>query len=123
VHSLLDANLPRSMVAVVQKASHACTHVRDTALAAAADAQIADHVRRAGLVLVTRDFDFADTRNYPPEQYAGLVVFRLPDTATAGTICDLAEQFLAQADVIAALPGRLAVVEFGRVRLRPPMEA
>jgi predicted nuclease of predicted toxin-antitoxin system len=123
VQFLLDANLPRSMISVVQRAGHACTHVRDTAFAAASDAQIAAHARTAGLTLVTRDLDFGDVRNYPPEQYAGLVVFRLPDTATAVTICQMAERFLAQTSVIAAVPGRLAVVEFGRLRLRPPIES
>jgi uncharacterized protein (DUF433 family) len=33
VHFLLDANLPRSMAAVAQRAGHACTHVHDTKIA------------------------------------------------------------------------------------------
>ncbi|NLG44387.1 MAG: DUF5615 family PIN-like protein [Phycisphaerae bacterium] len=39
MHFLLDANLPRSLIAVIQTAGHTCTHVRDTALAAASDAK------------------------------------------------------------------------------------
>jgi len=49
-------------------------------------------------------------------------VFWLPETATALMICQIAEQFFAQRTVVEALPGRLAVVEFKRVRLRPPLE-
>jgi len=60
-----------------------------------------------------------DIRNYPPEQYHGIVVLRLPGDATARDILDLIEQFAGQVEVIERLPGRLAVVQFGRVRLRP----
>jgi predicted nuclease of predicted toxin-antitoxin system len=120
VHFLLDANLPRSIMAVVRRAGHDCTHVRDIALAQASDAQIAAHAQATGTTLMTRDLDFADVRNYPPERYSGIVAFRVPDTATAAMLCELTEQFLARGEVLAALAGRLAIVEFGRVRLRPP---
>lgn len=123
MHFLLDANLPRSLATLIRRVGHTCSHVRDVELGAATDAQIAAHARAHRLTLVTRDYDFADVRNYPPEQYAGIVVLQLPDTATATTICTLAEQFFDQREVIAALAGRLAIVEFGRVRLRPPMPA
>ncbi|MEW6251683.1 MAG: DUF5615 family PIN-like protein [Planctomycetota bacterium] len=120
MHFLLDANLPRSLISVVERSGHTCTHVRDTSLAAATDAQIAAHVQSTGLILMTRDLDFADVRSYPPAEYPGLVVFRLPDTATAATICELAAKLLSQPTLIDVLPGRLALVEFGRVRFRPP---
>ena len=44
MHFLLGANPPRSLVAVVEGAGFACTHVRDTGLAAATDASIATPV-------------------------------------------------------------------------------
>ena len=34
-------------------------------------------------VLVTQDLDFSDIRTYPPAEYYGIVVFRLP-TGSAG---------------------------------------
>jgi len=42
----------------------------------------------------------------------------LPDTTTAVSIRLLFEAFLKQEDLIARLPSRLAIVEFGRVRMR-----
>jgi len=122
VRFLLDANLPRSVVGLLQKSGLECVHVRDCGLASAADAEIAAYAQCGQFTLITRDIDFADIRTYPPERYAGLVVCRLPDTATAVMICELISQLISQADVIGALPGRLALVEFGRVRLRPPLD-
>jgi hypothetical protein len=42
----------------------------------------------------------------------------LPRSATAAYINQLVDQFLASEDVIILLPGQLAIVEPGRVRLR-----
>jgi len=124
MHFLLDANMPRSTGDAIRAAGHECTHVRDTPLGNAGDDELAAYARTQSMALVTRDFDFADVRVYVPHEYAGIVVLTLPDTATAGLVTKLAASFLARADCLAALPGHLAIVEFGRVRLRPrPPEA
>lgn len=47
------------------------------------------------------------------------MVLRLPDVSTAQDICQVLSRFLNQADLVAALDGRLAVVEEQRVRFRP----
>jgi predicted nuclease of predicted toxin-antitoxin system len=56
----------------------------------AADSRIAAYAQQNRLVLVTRDFDFADIRNYPPRQYAGLLVLELSEDAVATFVapCD-----------------------------------
>jgi hypothetical protein len=68
--------------------------------------------------LITGDSDFADIRNYPPNQYPGIVVLSLPRTTNSAYINRLLDGFLAQEELIAALSGKLAIVEPGRVRLR-----
>jgi hypothetical protein len=68
---------------------------------------------------VSRDFDFADVRNYPPDQYAGIVVIDLPSSATAPTIVALVDVFVQQTQTLIDLSGRLAIVAPGRTRLRP----
>jgi len=45
--------------------------MRDAGRRDAPDNTIADYARRNHLVLITRDFDFADIRNYPPWLYEG----------------------------------------------------
>jgi len=67
---------------------------------------------------VTGDLDFSDIRDYPPNEYAGLIILRLPRNATASFILNLLEGFLHQDKLVSQLPGKLAIVEGGRVRIR-----
>jgi len=118
---LLDANLPRATIGVLQECGHQVEFARDVGLAMAADETIAAYARQTGAALLTRDLDFADVRRYPPDQYAGLVVLRLPDTAVAAEIAHTVRRFLMEPGFCDHLAGRLAVVEVDRVRFRPPL--
>ena len=115
---LIDADLPRSSSEVIRRHGHEAVDVRDVGPSVAKDPQIARYAQSEGLCLITDDYDFADLRNYPPDQYAGIVVLNLPRTATASYIVRLLDSFLKQEALIAQLPGKLAIVEPGRVRLR-----
>jgi predicted nuclease of predicted toxin-antitoxin system len=115
---LIDANLPRSTGPMLLRYGHEAIHVRDVGLGPD-DAEIARHAQENGLALVTRDFDFSDIRNYPPQAYAGLVVLKLPDDAVASVVVSTFEAFLSQRELLERLPGRLAIVEGWRVRFRP----
>ena len=59
-----------------------------------------------GLCLLTGDFDFADIRDYPPEDYPGSVVFVLPDDANRDIILHLMKAFFKIAAMLEQLPGR-----------------
>jgi predicted nuclease of predicted toxin-antitoxin system len=118
---LIDANLPRAAIVVCQKFGHQVEFARDIGLAAASDAQIAERARESGAALLTRDLDFADVRRYPPDQYPGIVVLRLPDTTVAREIARILERFLMEPGFLEPLAGRLAIVEVDRVRFRPPL--
>lgn len=119
---LLDANLPRSAVAAVEKFGHAVEFVRDSGLGTAPDEVIVERARTTQAALITRDLDFADVRRYPPHQYYGIVVLRLPDDAIATDIVAVLERFLADSSFTEKLPHRLAIVNESRVRFRPPLE-
>jgi predicted nuclease of predicted toxin-antitoxin system len=73
---LIDANLPRAVIAVVQSLGHQAEFARDIGLASATDEQIAKHALQYGAALLTRDLDFADIRRYLPDRYSGIVVLR-----------------------------------------------
>ena len=115
---LVDEGLPRSTGDLLRRYEYEAVDVRDIGLRGTKDAQIAAYAQSDGLCLVTGDFDFSDIRNYPPQEYAGLVVLKLPRTATASFILNLLESFLQQEDLVAQMPGKLAIVEAGRVRIR-----
>jgi len=63
MHFLLDANMPRSAAAAVQRVGYEVVDVRDVGLGGADDAQIAAYAKEHDLVLITRDSDFSDVRN------------------------------------------------------------
>ena len=115
---IVDEDLPKSTCALLREYGHVAFDVRDIGFRGAKDSHIASYARSEGLCILTGDFDFSDVRNYPPGEYAGLVILKLPRTATASTILHLLESFLRQEDIVAELPGKLAIVQAGRVRIR-----
>jgi predicted nuclease of predicted toxin-antitoxin system len=121
VRFLVDANLPRSTVAILRTLGHEVEFARDIGLAAAPDREIAARAKGTAAALLTRDLDFADIREYPPEEYPGIIVLRLPDDATAHAIGVAVERFVREEAFLAALEGRVAIVEVDRVRFRPPL--
>jgi Domain of unknown function (DUF5615) len=78
---LIDANMPRSAAELLKYYNHEAVDVLDIGMGATADSDIAIYAQQNGLAIVTRDFDFADIQNYPPSQYAGLLVLALPEDA------------------------------------------
>jgi predicted nuclease of predicted toxin-antitoxin system len=118
MHFLIDADLPRSVGDVLRRYGQQVTDVRDIGMRSASDATLAQHAQQQGWCLLTGDFDFSDIRAYPPSAYAGIVVLVIPPTVTSLYITQLLEGFLQQRALIEQLPGKLAIVEAGRVRLR-----
>jgi hypothetical protein len=116
---LIDADLPRPTAGLVRSLGYEATDVRDIGLGGAPDDRIAAHAKSHGFCLLTGDFDFADIRDYPPEEYSGLVVFVFPDDANREVILNLIKAFFEKPTILERLRGRLAIAEPGRVRLRP----
>ncbi len=115
---LIDADMPRSLADVIQEYGHQAFDVRDIGPSLALDADIAVYARAERLCIITGDFGFADIRAYPPREYAGIIVLSLPRNATTKYINGLVTGLFTQADLLSQLPGKLAIVEAGRVRLR-----
>jgi predicted nuclease of predicted toxin-antitoxin system len=119
MHFLIDASLPRSTADLIRRAGHLATDVRDIGLGTAADTKIAAHALANRHVLITADFDFADIRVYAPQEYHGIVVIDRPENAPVAEVLELVNAIMREANVLAALPGRLAIVGRHRIRLRP----
>lgn len=115
---LIDEDLPESLSKLLHRYRHRATNVRDVGLRGAKDSQIASYAQSRRLCLMTGDFDFSDIRNYPPSQYAGLVVVGIPKNTSAISILNLVEGLLKQEKLVSGLPGKLAIVEPGRIRIR-----
>jgi predicted nuclease of predicted toxin-antitoxin system len=119
---LVDANMPRSVLVLLQSLGHAAEHVRDLGLGGVPDSEIAARARSIGAVLLTRDLDFSDIRHYLPSEYQGFIVMRLSDDAVARDILSSLERFLKQTELVAQLPGHLVILEEDRVRFRPALQ-
>ena len=118
---LLDANMPRSALALLVQHGHEAEHVKDIGLGNAPDVEIAARACADGAVLVTRDLDFADVRRYPTQTAPGFLVLRIPDDWTARQIVTLLGQFLAMDSLVASIPGHLAILDQRQARFRPPL--
>jgi|GEM_PF-462937 len=116
---MLDANIPRCAIAVVERRGWQSLFERDMFLGSARDEVIAHLAQQNDAVLVTRDCDFSDIRNYPPADYPGIVVFDAPQHAAAPYICALLEAFLQRPDIEMEIRHRLASVRADRVRFSP----
>jgi len=118
VRFLIDANMPRRSGDLIRSCGHDAIDVRDVGMADSPDEPIAALARSERRCILTRDKDFGNIRDYPPAEYAGIVVFSLDETLTADSILDILGAFLDQQEVLASLTGKLAIVEPGQVRLR-----
>src|SRR5262249_24341715 len=83
---LVDSSLPRSAAALLRQMGHQAVDARDVGMRNAPDEVIAAHPQRTQLAVITRDFNLADFRNYPPAEYARIVLVKLPDDAPTAQV-------------------------------------
>jgi predicted nuclease of predicted toxin-antitoxin system len=115
----LDENLGRRCIELLQAAGHEVSTVEDQSLTSASDATLIDACKVEGRALITLDLDFSNPLVFPPHQYAGIAVLRLPDkpsyAALVATVRTLAEALERE-----TLKGRLWSVEQGKIRVYQP---
>ncbi len=116
---LLDANMPRSAATLLRELGHEVEEVCVVLPPGATDAVVAARAKASQQIMVTRDFDFADIRNYPPSGFPGIIVLALPDDAVASQVNGTLQCFVVRTELLGKLAGRLAIVESWRVRFRP----
>ena len=73
----IDENLPMEFAAMLRTAGHDTVSVLDQGLGGAGDSTVAEKCRTERRAIVTLDLDFSDIRQYPPEEYQGLIVLRV----------------------------------------------
>lgn len=112
----LDENLSPSLAALFADAGHDAHSVVQQALGGQPDERVIDVCRIEGRTLVTLDLDFSNILTYPPTNFSGIVVLRLPDQAHA-TVEAAIQRVI---DLLHAEPivGTLWIVEERRIRIR-----
>ena len=112
----VDENLPCEVAADLRAMGHDADTVDEEGLAGTADVGLMAHVKAEGRVILTMDKGVADLRAYPPDQYAGIVLFR-PRSSGRGTVLDFVRQHLPTV-IQYDLNGHLVVVSETGIRMR-----
>lgn len=111
-----NENLPSDLGALLRAGCHDAHSVLDEGLRGAADPSIARVCQDEERILITLDLDFAHIRNYPPQDYPGIIVLRL-SRQDRDTVLAIMPRILAllQTEPIAQ---RLWIVDDNRTRIR-----
>ena len=117
----LDENLGVRGKHLLDAAGHDACTVAAQKLTAADDRHLIEICRLEGRALVTLDVDFANPLVFPPADYAGIAVIRLPKRPTAADL-QAGLETLVRALNVESLAGRLWIVERGRVRIHQGAE-
>ena len=112
----LDENLHADTAELLRQHGHDCLTVQDQGLRGSSDEEIARVCQNEKRVLVTLDLDFSDVRTYPPGQYAGIIVMRLPDQSRR-FVLKVIQRTLLLLDS-EPLIGHLWIVDTHHVRIR-----
>jgi predicted nuclease of predicted toxin-antitoxin system len=75
----LDENLPVDVASLLRDAGHDAHTVNQEELCGAPDEKISAICREEQRTLITLDTDFCNILNYPPAEYAGIIVIRAMD--------------------------------------------
>lgn len=113
---LVDENLPRSLVADLQRLGYAAEHVYDIQMGGANDSRVFAYAQSQHAILLTGDKDFSNMLAYAPP-HAGIIVVEIPDSLPPDT---RKQAILRQLTTISdqSLDDALVIIELGRVRVR-----
>ena len=112
----IDENLPGEIAADLRGFGHEADTIGEENLCGALDVDVLTRVRAEARVILTLDKGIADVRAYPPDQYAGIILFR-PRAQGRDAILTFVRQHLPGL-LRFDLKGRLYVVSDSGIRTR-----
>jgi hypothetical protein len=112
----LDENLGRRVEALLRRRSHDVQTVPDQRPCSATDEDLIKACRREGRCLVTLDLDYGNPLLFPPKEYAGITVLRLPREPSPVDLLETVETLIGA--LLREDPaGKLWIVQKGRIRV------
>ena len=82
----IDENLPIEIAELLNDAGHDAKTVNNQQLQGANDRLLANVCKNEHRALITLDTDFSDIRAYAPEEFSGIIVFRVSTQAKSHII-------------------------------------
>ena len=114
---LVDESLPYALAESLSNSGHEATHAYDAGLRGANDEDVYREAERRGVLMLTRDLDFADIRRFPGG--VGVVVVRIRGQTRGMDLVHRVVSLLVEfRGEIEALGGQLLILEPGRIRIR-----
>jgi predicted nuclease of predicted toxin-antitoxin system len=115
----LDENLGTRGAKIFTEHGHDVSSVPDQGLQSADDRTVIDACGKEHRCLVTLDLDFSNPLVFPPDDYSGIAVLRLPHEASPQDLYELAGR-LASATQTTELSGKLWIVQKNGIREYQP---
>ena len=112
----VDENLHPDVASRLRLAGHDAMTVLEQGMRGHADCDIAAVCRQESRAIVTADLDFSNIRQYPPGDYAGIIVLRLVNSCRSAVLTAL-ERLIPMFDHH-SLQSRLWIVDERRIRIR-----
>jgi predicted nuclease of predicted toxin-antitoxin system len=113
----IDENLHEEVAGLLRRNGHDAVSVYDQRMQGRPDEDVAAVCRREGRVIVTQDLDFSNIIAFPPEEYAGIIVFRLHEPSRPSALAAMRRLLPLLASQ--SLSGCLWTVDDAGVRIRP----
>ena len=113
----IDENLHGEVAELLRNNGHDAVTVYDQRMRGHPDEELASVCQREVRVLVTQDLDFSNIVAYPPENYPGIIVFRLHDSGRASVLAAIRRLLPLLASQ--SLLGCLWTVDDVGMRIRP----
>lgn len=115
---LIDAALPPWMIESFAAEGHDAVHADDLGMGHGADPEIAREAQLTERCIITRDFDFADLRNYDPARHHGIIVLTIPRHRGSAYMRFLLAKLFEYVRNGSAIDGKLLIIEADRIRVR-----
>lgn len=117
----LDENIGSRGIEELRAAGHDVSTVWEQGLASAPDPQVIDVCRAEARCLVTLDLDFANPLRFPPEEYSGIAVLRLPSRISNEKLMTAIRTLIGGLKT-GKIDGRLWIVQAGAIREYEPAD-
>lgn len=112
----IDENLHAEAAELLRQHGHDAITVHEQGLQGRTDNTVATVCRQENRAVVTLDLDFSDIRNYPPQDYSGIIVLR-PHVQSRPAALRILRRVIPLLDT-EPLSGHLWIVDEHQVRIR-----